>query len=64
MTNEKKRGGLRSNPGGRPLTGTAKKEQYTFRISPENHEYLRSLPGSAGELINMLLDTERKNPAQ
>ena len=62
--NDSRRGGLRSNPGGRPLTGMAKKERYTFRVSPENKEYLRSLSGSAGELINLLLDRERKNPAQ
>lgn len=46
---------------GRPFLPEGKRlVPYTFRISPENLTFLKSLPGSAGELINRLLDLERK----
>lgn len=48
------------NLGGRPeLSETERKKIYSFRITPENLTYLKSLPGSEGEFINRLLDEQR-----
>lgn len=48
------------NLGGRPeLPEAERRKMYSFRITPENLQYLKSLPGSAGQLINRLLDDQR-----
>lgn len=56
------RGGRRNPPGGRPpLPENERMKNATFRLSPENIEYLQTIPlGKRGELINRLLDMERK----
>ena len=63
MTEKKDpRGGRRNPPGGRPpLPENERMKNATFRLSPENLEYLQTVPlGQRGELINRLLDGERK----
>jgi hypothetical protein len=56
------RGGRRNPPGGRPpLPENERMKNATFRLTPENLEYLQTIPlGRRGELINRLLDGERK----
>ena len=63
MTEKKDpRGGRRNPPGGRPPPpGKEGKEKATFRLTPQNPGYLPNNPlGKRGELINRLLDGERK----
>lgn len=60
MNDEKKTHGGARPGAGRPLLGKDKRKRYTFRASPENLEYLKSLPhGEVGPLLNRLLDEYR-----
>lgn len=56
------RGGRRNPPGGRPpLPEGEKMKNATFRLTPDNLAFLQTIqPGKRGELINRLLDGERK----
>ena len=63
MTEKKdQRGGRRNPPGGRPpLPESERRKNATFRLTPDNLEYLQTIPlGQRGGLINRLLDGERK----
>lgn len=67
MTEKKEnRGGLRNPPGGRPPKPEGERmKNATFRLTPENLKYLQTIPaGKRGELINRLLDGERKKQQQ
>ena len=56
------RGGRRNPPGGRPpLPENERMKNATFRLTPENLEYLQTIPlGQRGELINRLMKENRK----
>lgn len=59
---KQKPGGLQKSKGGRPpIPESDRKKSVTFRASPENLQYLNTIPaGTRSEFLNLLLDRERE----